>query len=677
MSDSSITIIKQIVIVMIKVSTTAHGCQCPLAIKPDFLDAQLNLGNALADQGKHEEAISVWQTILADKPDYAQAWNNIGNALRELGRLKESEEACRKAVALDPKMVFAMNNLGNVLRDQGNPEEAETLFRKAISLKPDYAEAQNNLGVCLIDQQRYEEAATALRYAIAFRPDYGDAHGNLCLALLELGEIDDAQDHAQRAIMLKPKSAQAYAELSDVLFAADRMDEAQMALEEALLLSPESPRVYLKLSAVLERANRIEEALEAIDKAVALNPEMPEAYLRKGMVYFLTNRLGEARAAVLHAIDMKPDMALAYATMAEICQSEGKTEESIEYIRKGLTITKTLPSLYYALGKAKKYKAQDDEDLIDLCALLNDAERKGTQYMISLYFALSKAYEDIGDHKQSFAYLKMGNDAKRRTISYSTPLSREGYGQIKAAYTKDAIKSFEGLGYDSDIPVFIIGMPRSGTTLTEQIISSHPSVYGAGELVELSLTERQMGLLTTENAHEFGKTYVDMIKRLDPTGNAKRITDKMPGNYARLGEIVCTMPNAKIIHCRRDPIDTCLSCYKQLFARGQYWSYNLEELADQYKMYEDIMAHWRTVLPGRFIEVDYEETVNNLEGVARRLIDYIELPWDEACLKPHEQKRAVLTASKMQVIKPVYTSSVQSWKKYEDELQPLIERLRA
>jgi hypothetical protein len=297
--------------------------------------------------------------------------------------------------------------------------------------------------------------------------------------------------------------------------------------------------------------------------------------------------------------------------------------------------------------------------------------------MISLYFALSKAYEDIGDHKQSFAYLKMGNDAKRRTISYSTPLSREGYGQIKAAYTKDAIKSFEGLGYDSDIPVFIIGMPRSGTTLTEQIISSHPSVYGAGELVELSLTERQMGLLTTENAHEFGKTYVDMIKRLDPTGNAKRITDKMPGNYARLGEIVCTMPNAKIIHCRRDPIDTCLSCYKQLFARGQYWSYNLEELADQYKMYEDIMAHWRTVLPGRFIEVDYEETVNNLEGVARRLIDYIELPWDEACLKPHEQKRAVLTASKMQVIKPVYTSSVQSWKKYEDELQPLIERLRA
>lgn len=651
-------------------------CRRALAIKPDFLDAQLNLGNALAAQGKQEEAVAVWEQTLRTHPEYAQAWNNIGNALRELGRLKESEEACRKALAIDPKMVFAMNNLGNVLRDQGHPEDAENLFRKAVSLKPDYVEAQNNLGVCLIDQQRYEEAATALRYAIAFRPEYGDAHGNLCLALLELGEIDDAQDHAQQAIMLKPRSAQAYAELSDVLFAADRMDEAQAALEEALQLSPDSPRVYLKLSAVLERANRIEEALEAIDKAVALNPEMPEAYLRKGVICMLANRLPEARENVEKSLLMKPDLALAHATLAEICQSEGKTEESVEHIRKGLTITKTLPSLYYALGKAKKYKA-DDEDFKDLLALLPGIERKGTQHMISLYFSLFKAYEDIGDSKKAFEYLKKGNDAKRRTVPYNTVVSREGYAQIREAYTKQAISSFDGKGYESDIPVFIVGMPRSGTTLTEQILSAHPDVFGAGELIDLSLTERQMGILNTDNARDFGKTYVDMIRKHDPSGKAKRITDKMPGNYARLGEIVCTLPRAKIIHCRRDPIDTALSCYKQLFARGQYWSYNLEELADQYKMYEELMSHWRTVLPGRFIEIEYEETVNNLESVARRLIDYIGLPWDDACLKPHEHKRNVLTASKMQVIKPVYTSSVQSWKKYEEELQPLIKRLQS
>lgn len=650
-------------------------CRRALAIQPDFFDAQLNLGNALASQSRHEEAIEIWRAITVSKPFHAQAWNNIGNALRELGRLKDSEEACRQALALDPKLVYAMNNLGNVLRDQGRPQEAEEYFRKAVSLKPDYAEAQNNLGVTLIDQQRFEEAATAIRYAIAFKPDYGDAHGNLCLALLELGEIEEAQEHAQKAILLKPRSAQAYAELSDVLFAADHIDEAEAALEEALKLEPDSPRFYLKLATVLERANRVEDSLEAIDKAVALNPEMPEAYLRKGITYFLSNRLEEARKAVSHAIELKPDLALGYATLGEICQSEGKTEESETLIRQGLAISKDLPSLYYSLGKVKKYKA-DDEDFHDLCALINGAERKGTQYCISLYFALAKAYEDVGDYKQAFAYLKKGNDAKRRTISYSRELNSEGFVQIKTAYNPQSIRMFEGKGCTSDLPVFIVGMPRSGTTLTEQIISSHPDVYGAGELIELTLAERAVGQLTPDNAAQLGQAYVDMIRKLDPSGKAKRITDKMPGNFSRLGEIACTMPNARIIHCRRDPIDTCLSCYKQLFARGQYWSYNLDELADQYHMYEDLMDHWRAVLPGRFIEIDYEETVTDLESVARRLIDYIGLPWDEACLKPHEQKRAVLTASKMQVIKPVYTSSVKSWARYEEELQPLIRKLK-
>ncbi|QQG36909.1 MAG: tetratricopeptide repeat protein [Micavibrio aeruginosavorus] len=649
-------------------------CRRALALQPDMLDARLNLGNALVAQGKREEALSVWQDITRDHPKFAHPWNNIGNALRDQGKLAEAEAACRKALELDPKLVFAMNNLGNVLRDQGKPKEAEEWFRKAVSLKPDYAEAQNNLGVALLDQQRYEEAATAIRYAIAFKPDYGDAHGNLCLALMELGEIEDAQEHAQKAILLKPASAQAYAELSDVLFAADRIDEAEAALEEALRLEPDSPRVYLKLATVMERANRIEDALAAIDKAVALNPEMPEAYLRKGITYFLSNRVPEAIEAINKALALKPDMALGYATLAEIEQSEGDIEASVEYVRKGLSITRDLPSLFYSLGKAQKYKA-DSDDFRDLCALEEGAEKRGTQYCISLYFALANACEDIGDYKKSFIYLKKGNDAKRRTVSYNHELCAEGFKQIRETYSRQTIDMFAGKGCPSDIPVFIVGMPRSGTTLTEQIISSHPDVFGAGELMDLTATERQCGALHPENAAAFGQTYVDMIRARDPSGGAKRITDKMPGNYSRIGEIICTLPNAKIIHCRRDPVDTCLSCYKQLFARGQYWSYNLEELAAQYKLYEELMAHWRSVVPERFIEIDYEDTVNNLEAVARRLIDYIGLPWDDACLKPHEQKRTVLTASKMQVIKPVYKTSVKSWKRYEEELQPLIRAL--
>ncbi|MFN3826029.1 MAG: tetratricopeptide repeat protein [Micavibrio sp.] len=653
-------------------------CRKALALDPSLADARLNLGNALIAQGKREEALEVWHEVARQHPQFAQPWNNIGNALREAGRLTEAEEACRKALALDPKLVFAMNNLGNVLRDLGKSKEAEELFRKAVSLKPDYAEAQNNLGVALLDQHRFEEAATAIRYAIAFKSDYGDAHGNLCLALLELGEIEDAQEHAQKAVLLKPKSAQAYAELADVLFAADRMDEAEVALEEALALEPDTPRFYLKLATVMERANRIDDALAAIDKAVELNPEMPEAYLRQGVTYFLSNRIEEAQNSIRKAVDLKPDLAIAYATLAEIAQAEGDIEGSVEMIRQGLAISKDMPTLFYSLGKAIKF-TPDSDDFRDLCALEEGAEKKGTQYCISLYFALANAYENIGDYKQSFIYLKKGNDTKRRTISYSRDMNAEGFAHIKNTYTLESIRQFEGKGCTSDVPVFIVGMPRSGTTLTEQIISSHPQVFGAGELMDLAMTEQKAGYLYPENADKFGQIYVDMIKARDPhQGTAQaalRITDKMPGNYSRIGEIICTLPNAKIIHCRRDPVDTCLSCYKQLFARGQYWSYNLEELAAQYKLYEDLMDYWRQIVPDRFIEVEYEETVNNLEAVARRMIDYIGLPWDDACLRPHEQKRTVLTASKMQVIKPVYKTSVKSWQRYEEELQPLIQAL--
>lgn len=169
--------------------------------------------------------------------------------------------------------------------------------------------------------------------------------------------------------------------------------------------------------------------------------------------------------------------------------------------------------------------------------------------------------------------------------------------------------------------------------------------------------------------------YVEELKKLDASGKAKRITDKMPGNYLRMGEIVSMLPDAKIIHCRRDPVDTCLSCYKQNFARGQYWSHNLEELAHQYKLYEEMMNHWREVLPGRFMDFDYEETVMNFEPQARKLIEFIGLPWNDACLEPHKNKRGILTASKTQVIKPIYTTSVQSWKRYEKQLAPLIEAL--
>lgn len=178
-----------------------------------------------------------------------------------------------------------------------------------------------------------------------------------------------------------------------------------------------------------------------------------------------------------------------------------------------------------------------------------------------------------------------------------------------------------------------------------------------------------------DNVEEMGQAYVDYLKKLDKTGKALRITDKMPGNYMSIGFISCILPNARIIHCRRNPIDTCLSNFKQNFASGQYWSYDLEDLALQYKRYEILMEYWEQIVPGRVLHIDYEETVGNFEQQARKLIDYVGLPWDDACLEPHKQKRTVLTASKDQVIKPVYQTSVEKWRRYEKQLQPLVQKL--
>jgi hypothetical protein len=295
----------------------------------------------------------------------------------------------------------------------------------------------------------------------------------------------------------------------------------------------------------------------------------------------------------------------------------------------------------------------------------------GQQAEISLYYALYRAFEDIGDHDRAFAYLKRGSDLKRLTIPYDQAQSRLHLDRMKDMFTPAFIEQFKGRGDDSDLPVFIVGMPRSGTTLTEQIISAHPDTYGAGELIDLNVAEMSLGgTFTPENAALLGKTYINRIRKLAP--DALRITDKMPGNYYRIGMIAAALPHAKIIHCRRNPIDTCLSCYKQLFARGQYWSYTLEDLGHFYQVYEEMMDHWRTVLPGRFLEVDYEATVNDFEHQARSMINHVGLPWHPACLEPHKNKRTVLTASKTQVIQPVYKTAVESWRIYEKHLQPLI-----
>ncbi len=647
----------------------AH-CRTALRLKPDYTDAMLNLGNALAKMKKFEDAIAIWEQAVSLRPDFAQAISNIGNALRDLGRLKDSEEMCRKATTVNPAHPQAWGNLGNAVRDLGRAEEAEGYYRKATMLQPDFTAAHNNLAIALLDQGKFEDAASAARYAITFDPRYAEAWSNLSIALREIGKLDEAENAAQRAVAIAPDDPEPYITLAEALYLTDRLDEAEAALNTALAHDPDSARVLIKLAAVLEKANRPEDALAMVDRAIIANPEMPDAFYRKATIYFMTNRIPEAKEALDRALEISPGLPSLLGLRSEIDQAMGDMDQAQIHVRRAIETAPDLPYLYMTLAKLKKFTA-DDPDFQAMLALEPKVKRMGQNAEISLHYALYRAFEDIGDYDRAFSHLKRGSDLKRLSIPYEESQAVIHQVRIRQMFNPDFIKQFAGRGIDDALPVFIVGMPRSGTTLTEQVISAHPDAFGAGELIDLNVAEMSLGgPYTPDNARQFGETYLNRIRRLAP--GAQRITDKMPANYYRIGMIATALPGAKIIHCRRNPIDTCLSCYKQLFARGQYWSYTLEEIGRFYLLYQQIMEHWADVLPDRVFDADYETMVMDFEPQARRLIDHVGLPWHEACLEPHKNKRSVLTASKTQVIKPVYKTAVESWKPYEKHLQPLI-----
>ncbi len=301
---------------------------------------------------------------------------------------------------------------------------------------------------------------------------------------------------------------------------------------------------------------------------------------------------------------------------------------------------------------------------------------------IELHFALAKAYDDLARYDEAFAQLQAGNAIKRRLVSYDEAAVAAFFREIAAAFSPALIGERAGAGDPSDAPVFVVGMPRSGSTLVEQILASHPGVYGAGELLVMNdliadLPDYPSGIASVSDAalRRFGRRYVEQVRAFAP--GAKRIVDKLPANFRHLGMIHLALPNAKIVHVRRDPMDTCVSCYSKLFLDGLNFAYDLGELGRYYKMYEALMAHWRAVLPGHaLLDVQYETLVGDFEAQARRIVAFCGLEWDARCLDFSRTERPVRTLSQAQVRQPLFASSIGRWRHYEKHLGPLIEALR-
>lgn len=626
-----------------------------IALKPGLVEALNNRGGVLRELERPAEALETLDKALAIRPNYADALSNRGNALIDLGRAQEALECYDKALAANPVAANALNNRGNALMKLGRPGEALASYEKALAQNPQNAEAWSNRGQALRELHRYIKSLESLVKALSLAPGHATAYNNIGSTFLDLKRPAEALTNFDRAIGLKPDYAEALCNRAIALIKLDRSEEALASLEAALALKPEFAEAHCNRGVALAKLNREEELLASYDRAIAIKPDYALAHENKGVALLQLGRVAQATAALDDAIKRAPERARSY--------------------------------FHFALSKRLE---RGDPRFEALEGLTRENSSLDAEERAYAHFALGKAYADIEDYGQSFHHLSAGAALKRQLCPYDEAAVLGDLERRRLTYTAEPMERHRGSGDPSEVPVFVVGMPRSGTTLVEQILASHRDVHGAGEISDFDQAGTALGgaagralrdpeavwQMSGEQFRQLGASYLQRIRATAPA--ASRIVNKMPENFRFAGMIALALPNARILHVRRDPVDTCFSCFSTLFSESQPYTYDLAELGRYYRAYEALMDVWRRVLPqGMVIEVQYEDVVADLEGQARRILGHCGLEWDARCLEFHRNARSVRTASLAQVRRPLYKSSVGRWRPYQPFLGPLLAALGA
>lgn len=611
-----------------------------------------NLCEMYRKAGQLDFALGAGERAVAIDPAYAQGLNNLGIVQFERGAFALAEDAYRRAIASAPDFAEAHNNLGNALRAQRKYEAAEAAFDRAISLRANYAEAFANRGAMLRDLGKFDEAVTVLRRAIAARPAHMEAYSTLAMTFRDMKRDDDALGILARAVAIDPERAEALILIAQILLERGKLDGALSACRRALKNKPDHAGALNLMGRALRDAEDIEGSIAYCRLALAQRPDAPDILNNLGISLLESGDLDGAAAALGRAAKIEPAALSTYINLAAARKfNPGDPEIAV-------------------LERASKRKG------------LNDGERVG------LHYALGKVYDDVGEHARAFEQFTAGATLKRRQLAYEEAPMLRLFDRIAHVFTPKLIAEKSGFGDSEARHVFIVGMPRSGSTLVEQILASHPLVHGAGEVKHL-----HQGIVAVDKtfdsamrypelAHLMEKPQFDAIIRhyranMPTLPEGKRImTDKMLTNYYYVGLIHLLFPHARIIHCTRNATDTCISCFSKMFREDMSYTYDLKELARYYKKYAALMAHWKAVLPeGLILDVAYEDVVGNIERAARRVVGHCGLEWDAACLDFHKTERVVKTASAAQVRRPLYTNSVQRWRKYGNAVEPLVAEL--
>ena len=624
---------------------------------------------------------------MSDSTSNQQEYLNQAIQFHGSGDLKSAEAMYRKVLAVAPKQPVALHYLGVVALQMGQIQPAIELINQALRVTPQDIDALSNLGNAYQAAGDYEKAITQYQKALAIKPDIAMIVANLGNARSQLGLYEAAEKDYSHALKLQPDLFEVHRNLALVKLSLNKPSEALESCNRAEKINPNSAEIKLTKGNILQELLRYKEAVDCYQQVLKQQPKVAQVHNNLANVYREMGKLDESLSHYQSAIHLKPDYAEAHFNLASARQDQGDKKSAIASARKAVSLDTNYAKAHHLLANLVKHD-QVDNDIKSMESLVDNSLTNNEDKMY-LSFGLGKAYYDLGDYSQSFDFYQRANKLQRRSFEYDINEDAELINNIKTAFNKSFLQQNKANGISQKRPIFILGMPRSGTSLVEQILASHSKVHGGGELqfFPLSLIKefgmhngtdptQKLDKINSESFKLAGQKYLSSLSELVP--DTKIITDKLPMNFLYLGLIKLVFPDSLIIHCQRNPIETCFSIYKNFFAKsGHYYAYDLAELGTYYNLYRDLMNHWREVLPGSFYDISYEALINNQAEETKKLLNYCNLEWENSCLEFYNTDRQVSTLSANQVRKPIYTDSIKLSEQYASFIQPLSDVLNS
>ena len=602
----------------------------------------------------------------------------LSNALMKQNRLPEAEEQLRFALSLDAEFPQLHEDLGSVLALQSKFSEAIPEFERAIELQPALPLAHKKLGQALVAAGRGKDADEAFQVYIDSDEDRATIMKGV--ELLRTKQLDDAVAVFQSVLKRNPDSVNAMRYLAVCYWQGKtKLDDAEALLRRATQLAKDYLGAWLILGALLLERNKNVEAIAAYQQATKLNPKNPESWAGLGSAFSVAMYPDKSVEAYAKSIELNPKVAGVQMGYAHALKTVGRQADALIAYRAAIAAKPDFGEVYWSMANLKIFKFEPQE-LADMQQQLQ-REDLSESADIHFRFALGKAFEDEKEYDKAWHHYHTGNQRQRMTVAHEPIEMENRHAAVKAVFNRDFIAERANQGFDAADAILIVGLPRSGSTLVEQILASHSQVEGTAELPVLGKLSQSIGRYRTDGVaypeavsqlrkkdlRAYGQQYIEESRRYRVT-DKPIFTDKLPNNFPFVGLMHLILPNTKVINARRHPFDSCLGGYKQLFGQGQNFTYDMLDLAHYYKQYDAMMKYWHDVLPGKVLDVHYEVTVTDLESQVRRILDHCGLPFEESCVRFHETERAVKTASSEQVRQPIYTGALGTWRRYEKHL---------